>query len=286
MREAKIVLPKREYESGEPIEGHAVIWCDKEYSANAVTIRFVAREHTKIVVSNGDSSTTYREEEVYTNEVTVLKQEGSIYPGEERLPFRFVIPSDTPSTYHGTWANVEYTLELKVDIPWAFDIVRKGELNVKSYDRPPQSRHIRVMSDRKEYPELQAEVKKDVVCIGDDLEFNVCVSDSQNIRGLRVEVVNREWAKAKRIKRDGDNVVLRKFFPESKIQTNSWIKMRLKTGSRVPVSFQTPLMNSKVLLKITMDVPWNFDTSIYVPIYTVHCPALSGDDQFLFEDIQ
>ncbi|MHA2425881.1 MAG: sporulation protein [Candidatus Thorarchaeota archaeon] len=285
MRTAKIVLPKKEYEAGEPIEGHVAIWCDKEYKANSVTIRFVAREHTKIVVSSGDSSTTYREEHVYCNEVSVLKQEGDIYPGEERLPFRFTVPANTPSTYHGTWANVEYTLEVKIDIPWAFDVVRKGEIKVKSFQRPPRTKHVRVLSDKKQFPDLQAEIHRDVVCIGDDLHFKVCVSDSKKIRGLRVEVVNREWAKARRVNRDGDHVVLRKFFSDDNFRKNSWINMRLKTGSRVPVSFETPIMKSKVLLKITMDIPWDFDTSIYVPIFTVHCPALVEEDDFSFESI-
>jgi hypothetical protein len=285
MRTAKIVLPKRDYEAGETIEGHVVIWCDKDYKANSVTIRFVAREHTRIVVSSGDSSTTYREEEVYNNEITVLKQEGDIYPGEERLPFRFIVPVGTPSTYHGTWGNIEYTLEAKIDIPWAFDVVSKGEINVKSYHQPPQSRHVRVMSDKKEYPDLQVEILSDVVCIGDDLQFKVCVSDEKNIRGLRVEVVNRQWAKARRVKRDGDNVVLRKFFPENQFRANSWINMRLKTGAKVPTTFSTPLMTSKILLKITMDIPWNFDTSIYVPIHTAYCPKIEDNDEYTFDSL-
>ncbi|MCK5238521.1 MAG: sporulation protein [Candidatus Thorarchaeota archaeon] len=285
MRWAKITLPKRDYEAGETIEGHVVITCDKEYKANSVTIRFVAREHTKIVVSDGDSSTTYREEEVYCNELTVLKEEGDVYPGEERLPFRFTVPNETPSTYHGTWTNVEYTLEAKIDIPWAFDVVSRGEINVKSFDRPPQSKQVRVMSDKKEYPDLQAEIQTDVVCIGDDLQFKVCVSDERNIRGLRVDVINREWAKAKRVKRDGDHVVLRKFFPVEHFRVNSWINMRLKTGTKVPITFKTPLMSSEVLLKITMDIPWDFDTSIYVPIYTIHCPVIAEDDDSSFDSI-
>jgi len=285
LRRAKITLPKREYMTGENVEGFVVITCDKPFKANSVGIKFIGREHTRIVVSDGDSSTTYREEKVYCDQTLTLREEGEIEYGETRLPFDFKIPENTLSTYHGTWGNVEYTLEAKIDIPWAFDVVSRGEIDVKNFSKPPKSNHIREISDSKEFPDLQVEVASDVVCIGDELRFKVCTSDAQKMRGLKVEVVNREWAKAKRVTRDGDNAVLYKFFPKENIRQNSWITMRLKTGPRIPPTFDCEIMTSKVFLKVTIDIPWAFDTSIYVPIHTLHCPSILEDDGLTFESM-
>ncbi|MDF1541327.1 MAG: hypothetical protein P1Q69_20685, partial [Candidatus Thorarchaeota archaeon] len=100
------------------------------------------------------------------------------------------------------------------------------------------------------------------------------------------EVINRQWAKASRTTRDGDNTVLYKFFPKENIRQNSWITMRLKTGPRIPPTFETAIMTSKVLLKVTIDVPWDFDTSVYIPIHVMHCPTIMDDkDDFSFESM-
>ena len=285
MRRAKITLPKRDYVTGENLEGFVVITCDKPFQANSIRVKFVGREHTKIVVSDGDSSTTYREEKDYCDQSLTLRREGEIEYGETRLPFNFKIPENTLPTYHGTWGNVEYTLEAKIDIPWAFDIVSRGDITVKNFPRPPKSNPIRAMSDSKEFPDLQVEMASDVVCIGDELRFKVCTSDAVKMRGLKVEVVNREWAKAKRVTRDGDNTVLYKFFPKENIRQNSWITMRLKTGPRIPPTFDTEIMTSKVLLKVTIDIPWAFDTSVYVPIHVLHCPTIKDEDDFSFDSM-
>ena len=160
------------------------------------------------------------------------------------------------------------------------------ELKVKNFPRPPRSRSLQTKSDRKIYPDLQVEIESDIVCIGDELRFKVNVSDARKMRGLKVEVINRQWAKASRKTREGDNVVLYKFFPKEQIRQNSWITMRLKTGPRIPPTFETAIMTSKVLLKVTIDVPWDFDTSVFVPIHVMHCPAmLDGNDDFSFESM-
>ncbi|MFW9909439.1 MAG: hypothetical protein ACFFEF_12765 [Candidatus Thorarchaeota archaeon] len=216
--------------------------------------------------------------------MVILQEEGDINPGELHLPFSFEIPVGHPSTYHGRWSNVEYMLTAKLDIPWAFDIKSGGEVIVKSYSRPRQSRELTEISDHKQFPDLQVEIPRDVLCIGDDLIFRVCVSDERKIRGLRVDLINREWAKAKRVHRDGDRIILTKFFPEERILGNSWIKMRLKSSTKVPATYESEIMSSKVFLKVTMDIPWDFDTSIYLPIHTCYCPLLPDDD-FSFESI-
>ncbi|MFW9977946.1 MAG: hypothetical protein ACFFEJ_07715 [Candidatus Thorarchaeota archaeon] len=279
-------MPKKQYKTGDPLEGDLLISTDKEFRCEGVLITFLAREYTKIVVSGpNNTSSTHYSENVYAKRTNQIRQAGYIPSGRTRVPFRFEIPKSCLSSYHGEYSHVEYTLEVKVEIPWDFDLKSKGEVTVTSLKKPPKPRHLRALSDRSQFPDLQMEVMSDVVCIGEDLMFKICVSDDKSIRGIRIDVVNHEWARAGEHTRTRDNIVLRKYFPKEKIKQNAWILMKLKTSRRIPTIFEAKDMKSNVSLKITMDIPFATDISIHCPIIPVYCPMILEDDTLTYETL-
>ncbi|MFW9927747.1 MAG: hypothetical protein ACFFDM_13440, partial [Candidatus Thorarchaeota archaeon] len=118
MRDVEIITTKTQYRAGDAVEGQVIVRCDDEFKHNGIRITFKGREHTRVVVSHGKTSTTYTDEYVYFDETVYLEEAGVMQPGEKSLEFRFLFPEDPEvllTSYQGRSGWIEYSLEAVVE---------------------------------------------------------------------------------------------------------------------------------------------------------------------------
>jgi hypothetical protein len=73
------------------------------------------------------------------------------------------------------------------------------------------------------------------------------------------------------------------FFDDARLRREDWIPVKLNTDRKLPPSFRTRLIDSHIILKATLDIPWRFDKSVEVPVisgYCVEVPEASEDHMF------
>ena len=115
LRKIRIITDKTEYRTGDIVKGEVVFECDKSFECNAIHLTFTGREHTRIVVSTGQSTHVYTDELVFFTTKADFDTSGEIQSGEYRYPFEFVISEDGPTSYDGRSGWIEYKLKALVE---------------------------------------------------------------------------------------------------------------------------------------------------------------------------
>jgi len=103
--------------TGETISGSIEIRAKEDCKCNGIIVKliFVAHGAGNLSSSNVDTTTT---------------KCGSFTAGETKtLPFSFQIPQG-PVTYHGDKLNVDWYIQVAIDIPWALDPTHKSKFLV------------------------------------------------------------------------------------------------------------------------------------------------------------
>jgi len=279
LREVDIATAKSQYIPGEAVEGQLVVRCDKEFQYNAIYLAFTGGERTEIVVSSGDSSTTYRDERVYFTDRRDFEGNGVMAPGETQFPFRFLVPDDVPCSYSGKCGWVEYALTGVVEVSWARDPKRKTTIEVRRPMKPPTSQSRSQSIDKDGYPEFDAEVEEDCVCLGNSVKLRFRVARDVKIRGIRAELRTEEHAIAKRQKSKRTWTLVKEYMEEPEIGRDLWMNVELKTHESMPISFEGEIVSNRSSVKVTLDIPWALDKSIVIPIQLGHYAPPSASDE-------
>ena len=286
MRELKIVPEKDQYSAGQTVEGTMIVRCDGEFRCNAIHLTFTGREHTKIVESDGENSSTYRQERVYFRTKAEFETECVVAAGETRYPFQFRLPDDAPQSYSGANGWSEYSLDGVVEVSWAFD-PREQTLIIVHDPAGKRVSHPRSESvDRDERLALEVELDRDSVCLGEPIALRFRVAGDVKIRGVRVELWAKEKASAEGHDAEEKRELVSQFIEEREVIRDAWMNTEIQTRESMPASFDGAIVKLETFVKVTLDVPWAVDTWVTIPVRLVRCADVSTseiDDYFAHE---
>ncbi len=268
MRSINIVTTKTEYLAGEPVEGHLIINTDKAFKCNAVHVTFTGREHTRVVVQQGEHSTTYTDERVYFKERQDLCGSEEFPVGETRFPFRFNIPLDIPSSYSGHRGWIEYSLSGVVELSFAIDPKKKvnisvtGDMEVSSHLTSAQKQTLEMDNS----PVMDVEIEEDCVTLGTPLRFGVRVASNVETSGIRAELVAKESVVAKGHRASSMKRLAKWYISPSELPRDIWIYGTIDTDHTMPVSIEKTLLKNETFLKVTLERRLRLDKSIQIPV--------------------
>lgn len=250
--------------------------CDDDFDHNGIHITFKGREHTRIVVSHGKTSSVHTDEHVYFNENIILEEAGTMQPGEKRLPFTFQFPEtseELQNSYSGINGWIEYALEAKVEISRRRDLKEKIILDfMRLMDRLPQQAQRRyVESDG--YPVLDVEVENNSFCLGNSIPLRFRVAQDVKIREVRVELFSNEIAFAGKIKRNSRKKLTKQAIDDEEVRRELWTEVQLDTDKSMQSTFNRPIIRNEGSLKVTLNIPWGRDESVVIPIDLGFCSS-------------
>ena len=284
MRGIEIVTDRSVYKPGDSVVGDMLIASDKEFQYNAIHLTFMGREHTRIVVSHGKTSTVHTDERVYFTDRLELEGKGTMTVEGMRFHFRFQLPEAIPSSYGGIHGWIEYTLTGIIERSLARDAKKQIHVEVKSQDRTPpsQPQHTSIEEDGSSI--LDVEMEEDVCSIGAFIRLRFRVAQDVKIRGVRVELLSEEEASTKHHHRTFISTSAKEYFENAMIERGLWIDVPLETNENMPSEFSREILSNKSSIKVTLDVPWARDKSVNVPIRVGHyLSAPESDDRQAFD---
>lgn len=231
---------------------------------------FTGREHTRIVVSTGQSTHVYTDELVFFTTKADFDTSGEIQSGEYRYPFEFVIPEDGPTSYDGRSGWIEYKLKALVEISWKPDSKDEVFLNIRGSRKAPISESQRGFADKDGYSVLDVELERSTIYLGEEINLKFRVSNNVNIRGVRIELRSIEFTRARRQKRKSKKTLVEHFVENDQIQRDLWTEFRIQTSDTMPPNFDGEYLDIESQLKITLDIPWRNDKEVKLPIVLAH----------------
>ncbi len=283
MRDVTILTEKTQYKAVDTVEGQVIVKCDDDFEHNGIRITFKGREHTRIVVSHGKTSSVHTDEHVYFDETVYLEEAGIMQPGERLLPFKFQFPDDLEemqNSYSGINGWVEYTLEAVVEISWAKDPKEKLVLDFKQMMEKRSQQSQRQYAERDGYPVLDVEMEKNIFCLGDQIPLRFRVSKDVKIREVRVELNSNEIAYAGKIKRNSRKKLVKQSIDDDEVRRGFWMDVQLVTDESMQATFKRPIITNEASLKVTLNIPWGRDESVEIPIHLGFCSSQVESDDF------
>ena len=274
MRDVEVIITKTQYKLGDTVEGHVVVKCDDDFEHNGIRITFKGREHTRIVVSHGKTSSVHTDEHVYFNETVYLEEAGNMHVGERRLPFDFQFPDDSQelqNSYSGRNGWIEYTLEAVVELSWARDLTEKLTLDFKQLIDKRSHQSQQQYAERDGYPVLDVETENDTFCLGEPIPLRFRVSDDVKIREVRVELSSNEVVYASRYKRNSRRKLVKQSIDDEEVRRGLWMDVQLNTDESMQATFNRPIIRNEAILKVTLNIPWGRDESVEIPLNLGFC---------------
>lgn len=270
MRGIEIVTNQNMYIPGDTVEGDMLIASDKEFRYNAIHLTFMGREHTRIIVQHGKTSTVHTDKRVYFSQRLQLEGEGIMTVEGMQFHFRFRLPEAMPSSYSGIHGWIEYTLTGIIERSLARDIKKQIPIRVKSQERMPPSQPQHSSIEKDEVTILDLEIEDDVCSIGSLMRLRFRVAHDVNIRGVRVELLSEEEASTKYHHRTFRSTSAKKYFDNALIERDLWIDVQLETNENMHSEFIREILSNKTYIRVTLDVPWARDKSVRIPVRLGH----------------
>lgn len=270
----EVILTKTQYKPGDTVEGYVIVKCDDDFEHNGIRITFNGREHTRIVVSHGKTSSVHTDEHVYFNETVYLEEAGIMQVGEKRLPFDFQFPDDSQelqNSYSGRNGWIEYTLEAVVELSWARDLKEKLALDFKQSIDTRSHQSQQLYAEREGYPVLDVETENDTFCLGEPIPLRFRVSNDVKIREVRVELNSNEIVHAGRYKRNSRKKLVKQSIDDDEVRRGLWTDVQLDTHESMQATFNRPIIGNEVTLKVTLNIPWGRDESVEIPLNLGFC---------------
>ncbi len=265
---------KTQYKAGENVEGYVIVRCDDDFKHNGIRITFKGREHTRIVVSHGKTSSVHTDEHVYFDETVYLEEAGIMPVGEKRLPFLFTFPDDPEgmlTSYFGRNGWIEYTLEAVVEISRAIDPKESVVLNFRQAMEKPTQEYLRGYVEMDGYSVLDVEIEDTAFCLGDVIPLKFRVAQEVKIREVRVELNSNETVHADRYKRNSRKKFAKLSIDDDKIQRGLWMDVELQTDETMQTTFDRPIIRNEVSIKVTLNIPWARDKHVQIPVTLGYC---------------
>ena len=283
LRDVGIIIEKTQYKPGDTVEGHVIVKCDDGFEHNGIRITFKGREHTRIVVSHGKTSSVHTDEHVYFNETVYLEEAGTMQVGERQWPFNFQFPGDLQemqNSYSGTNGWIEYTLDAVVELSWARDPREKVTLDFRQTIDRKSRESQRQYAERDGYPVLDVETENNTFCLGDSIPLRFRVSNDVKIREVRVELRSNEIAYAGKYRRNSRKKLAKQSIDDEEVRRGLWMDVQFNTDESMQTTFKRPIITNEVTLKVTLNIPWGRDESVEIPVNLGFCSSQTEKEDY------
>jgi len=266
MQDIHIVTDRESYYPGDTINGQVVFVCDECLDTNRVTATLICAERTAVTHGSGKSQHTHSDTFEHIRETQELMPKVTIQVGETRLDFSFTLSPDLPGSYHGMHGRIEYSIGAKAELSRRLDkkatAILLVELPVPSVTPAEQSGSIM----RDETEAFRVEVLNDVIEPSKYLPIRFMLLRESNFRGLRLEIVHREFVWPDNQKTTTENIMAWVSVPKEEMHYESWQEVAIQLPDRVPTTFLSRLIETSCHLKATLDIPWSLDKTVYLPL--------------------
>ncbi len=287
LRDVTIMTTKTQYKAGDTVEGQVTVKCDDDFKHNGIRVTFKGREHTRIVVSHGKTSSVYTDEHVYFDETVYLEEAGIMLAGEKHLPFVFQFPANSEemqNSYSGTNGWIEYTLEAAVEISWAKDPKEELSLDFRRTIEKLSQQSQRQYAESDGYPVLEVEIDNDTFCLGESIPLRFRVAQDMKIREVRVELITNEIVFAERVKRNSRKTHTKQSIDDDEVRRGLWMDVQLDTDETMQSTFKRSIITNEASIKVTLNIPWDRDKSVEIPIDLGFCCSQLEKGEFDFFD--
>ncbi|MDF1541326.1 MAG: hypothetical protein P1Q69_20680 [Candidatus Thorarchaeota archaeon] len=288
MASIRIELDEYEYTAGELLTGTLVVKSPYEYRFSSIRLILSASEKTRVGSYEGGIvkvRTSWSHDEFCTESKLHFRKEqdiqidGSVIRGVERVPFKIEIPLGYPQTFVGEMSMVEYTLEAQVYSESTPEHCVSTNLIVR--DRIPYIEPKEIIEETRG---LAVKLQTDSFCIGNGLSAMIRVTEQNNIRGVRFEIINTEHARVDSYSRTITFPTIKGYLPGKKVFRDKWIGIEMELTRDVLPSTKGALFVNKNELKITLDLAYKLDIILRIPVNLVFCKR-EGECKLEFDDI-
>lgn len=267
-----VELPRDAYFSGEVVSGAVVLEATRDVETRGLSLDIIGRESTAITRGSGKDQRTYRERADHVAWRIPLQAPGRVPPGRYRFPFQFQIPVYALPSYHGSHANVVYTLTARLDVPWWPDAVWTATIYV-FFDR----RSVRTFADPARFrsggpgPEIYVELdgtrffaRELVGC-----RITLLRLGDARVRRVYVRLIGGEWATAQGRTETTRTTVVELEIPMSAIRVGEPFTFEVPIPAEVQSSYRGTYSYFGYILQIGLDIAWATDLVAETPLVIV-----------------
>jgi hypothetical protein len=279
-------LEKSQYDNGEKVKGYLTITSNKDVDSHAFRFIVEGKEETKITVSepyssssNSNYSNEYRNVTYTSSNVFFFQdlleflkgnsliniekvrndKETVIRKGKTEIPFEFIIPNNTLSSYSGKNAWITYSVKTTIDKKMRIDVNSSINFDVIfQYDNSNiSSRPISVSTFKANDLELKLDLDKSVYNVGDTIRGTINVKKLNpdiDIRGTEILLISLEKAIA------SNRTVETKIY-ENKYKITDW-----KEKQNCPFQMDIPQMVTRSYRGRYSEIVWEIKAKVDLPL--------------------
>jgi sporulation-control protein spo0M len=266
MRRVEIVLSKEAFAPGERIDGKVVSICDKSFNCNRVTLALHGEEMSRIVHGSGKSSHVHMEKREHINEELELLGPCEVPEGDNVCDFSLVLPEHLPACFAGMYSHIEYVMKANIEIPRALDQGCRKTIYVQHTVLPLTPSENKGVIEHDGTPIVSVELEKDIVQPGQLLPVRFMVSGDQKFRAVRMQIITRESVAPNGNHAQYDSSLAEVYRRKVDIDPESWNEIALGVPLRCAPPFKTDLIDFTYWLKATLDIAWQLDKVLFMPL--------------------
>lgn len=266
MRSVDIVLSKDDFVPGDRIDGMVVCKCDKSFNCNRVTLVLHGEEMSRVVHGAGKNTRVHMETREHVHQELELLGPCQVQEGDNSYEFSVVLPPDLPGSFSGYYSHVEYSIKANFEISWAYDEWSKKVLNVEFIPQYLISIEERKSAEHDGVPSISIEVGNDLLRPGQTFSLRFMIPGNPKFRGVRVQLLTRESVAPHGNSAEYDTTLAEVYHPKEEIAEETWTETVLEVPTRCPPPFKTDLIELTYWLKVTLDIPWRIDESLFMPL--------------------
>ncbi len=277
MRKISLNLEKKTYFPGDRIEGFVTVSTDEYFECNRVVLSVKGQERSRVVRGSGDNRRVYLEKKQHIDERIELVGSTGIQSGDTNIPFSFVLPENIPHSFQGRYGKVEYRLEGKVEVSWAIDPKTRKKFTVGRKPEVPIAHSVSTNLDGDDARLLSVQLSSDVIRLGRDYPIKLMVGSEAKMRGVRIELIYHEFVSPRGHKATKKQTLAKLLLNELELPRQIWINATIRTQGEWLLPFKSELIETYYKLKVTLDIAWRIDKTIWIPLKITH--ELSQNDE-------
>jgi hypothetical protein len=180
--------------AGATFDANVILSCSRDTRCSGIDVRLIGSERRFVRVDRHGTEGRLRDVDIFEERTIVREQrrlDGRLLTaGRHELRLRFALPADAPPTYRSELTRIEYSLEVRVDVPWWFDRNARFEIPVTVAASPRAARRgVRISAGGRgtRSPIVEATLARDEVELGGTIAGAVSASESAPDVGVSLE---------------------------------------------------------------------------------------------------
>lgn len=268
----RLEVDKPVYIAGDTVNGVLHVHITRSVKVRTLDIYLHGRE--KVVIdppvayAGGVHKAHYSSTNEMLNVGLRLVENRLLDAGDMSLPFQFHLPPNALPSYVGNYADVNWKLWAKADVPWASDISVENYLRVQA--ATAQTPSPVVVENAEKAPRLRVQLSSNILEPGEAVTGTLTLVEPGGLRSVRFQITLTEYAMAKGAFTDARRNQTRGVgpvfeFKREQFQGDSPISFQLDTPSDAPSSYQGIYSSISWSVAVVLDIPHSEDIHLYAP---------------------